>query len=470
MADITKIQPIGSSTQYELGARYLTTARTLTIGDTGKTFDGTANVSWSKAEILGSSDSHHFLRGDGTWSNTLESSSGSTLIQLVNTYNGRTDRNLWLIASTSMGLLHTPAKDSTSGYKWIIRLNGDQTAIMADYPYQGTFMNQALTSSTVNSLSGSWFGSGSGDPWPNTDWCVIQCGDGIDKWQLHSLDGAHLEFRQNDNGGTNTSWGAWHSYVDRAGDSMTGNLTTTGSLLSRNLILYHTGFTRGSAPSSTCYTGIYFADSSKDTAHPGGRTCLLENSYATNKTNQISMAVYSPVAGSSSTNRALYVNCNSSSTFTAGANCAFYGAVWNDYAEFRETKEKIEPGRCIVENGDDTLSLSTERLQRGCEVVSDTFGFAIGKTKRCQTPTAASGRVLVYLYEDKEEAKKKIGWPVCSGPDGTVSIMTEEEEEKYPSRIIGTISAVPDYEIWYAETEDDPIEIKVNGRIWIRIR
>ena len=48
--------------------------------------------------------------------------------------------------------------------------------------------------------------------------------------------------------------------------------------------------------------------------------------------------------------------------------------------------------------------------------------------------------------------------------------MTEEEEEKYPSRIIGTISAVPDYEIWYAETEDDPIEIKVNGRVWIRIR
>jgi len=41
---------------------------------------------------------------------------------------------------------------------------------------------------------------------------------------------------------------------------------------------------------------------------------------------------------------------------------------------------------------------------------------------------AVSGRVLAYLYEDIETAKKYIGWPVCSGPNGTVSIMTEEEE------------------------------------------
>ena len=109
---------------------------------------------------------------------------------------------------------------------------------------------------------------------------------------------------------------------------------------------------------------------------------------------------------------------------------------------------------------------------RGCEIVSDTFGFAIGKSEKNKTPTATSGRVLAYLYEDREEAKKKIGWPVCSGPNGTVSIMTEEEEEKYPSRIIGTISAIPDYETWRAGDLDSDTEeeIQVNGRIWIRIR
>jgi hypothetical protein len=43
-------------------------------------------------------------------------------------------------------------------------------------------------------------------------------------------------------------------------------------------------------------------------------------------------------------------------------NNVLMGAAWNDYAEYRITKEIIEPGRCIVENGDNTLSLSTERL------------------------------------------------------------------------------------------------------------
>lgn len=141
-----------------------------------------------------------------------------------------------------------------------------------------------------------------------------------------------------------------------------------------------------------------------------------------------------------------------------------WGAVWNDYAEFRETKENVEPGRCVKEIGDDTLAITTKRLERGCEIVSDTYGFAIGETDKSKTPIAASGRVLAYPYESREEFASHIGWPVCSGPNGTVSIMTEEEEEKYPSRIIGTISAVPDYEEWGTGN------VKVNGRVWIRIR
>ena len=141
-----------------------------------------------------------------------------------------------------------------------------------------------------------------------------------------------------------------------------------------------------------------------------------------------------------------------------------YGAAWNDYAEYRITKEKIEPGRCVREVGDDTLELTTKRLERGCEIVSDTFGFAIGETDDSKTPIAATGRVLAYLYEGREAARTHIGWPVCSGPSGTVSIMTEEEEEKYPSRIIGTISAVPNYDTWGEGN------VKVNGRVWIRIR
>ena len=73
--------------------------------------------------------------------------------------------------------------------------------------------------------------------------------------------------------------------------------------------------------------------------------------------------------------------------------------------------------------------------------------------------------MLAYPYESKEEFKNHIGWPVCSGPSGTVSIMTEEEEMKYPSRIIGTISAVPEYEIWHGGAD-----VIVDGRVWIKVR
>ncbi len=147
-----------------------------------------------------------------------------------------------------------------------------------------------------------------------------------------------------------------------------------------------------------------------------------------------------------------------------------WGAVYNDYAEFRETKNKIEPGYCVVEQGDGSLELSTERLMRGGEIVSDTYGFAIGETEKAKTPIATSGRVLAYCYEGQEYAKDYIGWPVGTGPNGTVSIMTEEEEKLYPSRIIGIISEIPNYDEWQCGSKDEPEYVKVNGRIWIRIR
>lgn len=139
-----------------------------------------------------------------------------------------------------------------------------------------------------------------------------------------------------------------------------------------------------------------------------------------------------------------------------------YGACWNDYAEYR-ISDCQEPGRVICENGDDTLSLATERLQPAGNVISDTFGFVIGETKQAKTPVAVSGRVLAYPYESREEFKKNIGRPVCSGPNGTVSIMTDKEYRDKGYCAIGTISAVPDYEEWGAG------KVKVNGRVWIKV-
>ena len=139
-----------------------------------------------------------------------------------------------------------------------------------------------------------------------------------------------------------------------------------------------------------------------------------------------------------------------------------YGAAWNDYAEYRKATIN-KPGKCIIEKGDDTLTQSISRLQPGASIISDTFGFAIGETDDCKTPIAVSGRVLAYPYESREEFKKNIGRPVCSGPNGTVSIMTDEEYKEKGYLAIGTISAVPDYEEWGTGN------VKVNGRVWIKI-
>ena len=137
------------------------------------------------------------------------------------------------------------------------------------------------------------------------------------------------------------------------------------------------------------------------------------------------------------------------------------GAVFNDYAEYRESLVK-EPGRCVIETGYGDLELSTKRLQLGGNIISDTFGFSIGETDKAETPIAVCGRVLAYPYEDRY--KFTAGAAVCSGPNGTVSLMTREEIKEWPDAIIGYVSEIPEYKEWGSD------KIQVNNRIWIKIK
>ena len=195
----------------------------------------------------------------------------------------------------------------------------------------------------------------------------------------------------------------------------------------------------------------------------------LKTTQATNATKMFILGQSAAGAGQDTYIATAYSSgsANTTGIYFQGSTGVLMGAAWNDYAEFRQLKENkiIEPGRVVYENGDDTLSMSNKRLMRGCSIVSDTYGFGIGESEKAQLPIAVSGRVLAYPYENREEFKNHIGWPVCSGPNGTVSVMTEEEEMKYPSRIIGIISAVPDYEVWHGGTD-----VIVDGRIWIKVR
>lgn len=176
------------------------------------------------------------------------------------------------------------------------------------------------------------------------------------------------------------------------------------------------------------------------------------------------MYTYDLTDSTGNTMACLYTEYDQNGVAKAGSSAPFYGAVWNDYAEFRKYKdnEEIPYGHIVIENGDDSLSLSTARLQKGGNVCSDTFGFAIGETEETKMPIAVAGRALVYTYEDRNSYEP--GDAVCTGPNGTISKMTREEIKEYPDCIIGYVSAIPDYEIWGEHNT------KVNNRIWIKVK
>ena len=229
-------------------------------------------------------------------------------------------------------------------------------------------------------------------------------------------------------GTSTTAWGGWNkilttgnytgtlngNYVRKAGDTMTGDLTAPNISVNQYLkVNAYSGYGTG-------WGGLWYDGNNKK------------------------LWVYS--------------NTGNDAVFQASK---VYGAVWNDYAEYRSTST-INPGQCVVETGLGDLVQSTKRLQPGANIVSDTFGFAIGETEQTKTPLAVSGRVLAYPYEDRYSYSA--GDPVCSGPNGTISKMTRKEVREYPDRIVGTVSEIPEYETWGTGN------VKVNGRIWIKVK
>lgn len=138
-----------------------------------------------------------------------------------------------------------------------------------------------------------------------------------------------------------------------------------------------------------------------------------------------------------------------------------YGAVWNDYAEFRESTDE-QPGRVVMEDSKGICQRTNERLQPFAGIISDTFGFSEGKTDKATTPLAVAGRVLAYPYQNRNNYKP--GDCVCAAPNGTVDIMTREEVREWPDRIVGTVSEIPSYETWGTGN------VEVNGRIWIKVK
>ena len=186
-------------------------------------------------------------------------------------------------------------------------------------------------------------------------------------------------------------------------------------------------------------------------------TITTNTAGATNNTSKLFLI------GATSQSASIQTYSYSDTYVTAGTlhSTKVQNAVFNDYAEYRTTID-LTPGHIVVDNDDGSLSCATQRLQPGAQVISDTFGSSMGKTENAQTPLAVAGRVLVYTYQDRY--KYHAGMAVCSAPNGTVDIMTREEIREYPDCIVGIVSEIPEYESWGTDN------IKVNGRIWIKVK
>ena len=137
------------------------------------------------------------------------------------------------------------------------------------------------------------------------------------------------------------------------------------------------------------------------------------------------------------------------------------GAVWNDYAEYRESITPVAPGYCVCEVGNGRVIKSSKRLQKLPMIVSDTYGFSIGKINEDDVPIAVCGRVLAYT--DKSTRKFKVGDWVCAGKEGKVSKMNFFEKIFFPDRRVGIVSSRPQTKTWGTGN------VSTENRIWIKV-
>ena len=212
--------------------------------------------------------------------------------------------------------------------------------------------------------------------------------------------------------------------VAKAGDTMTGDLTTPAVLVSK------------SGDSSVWMKVFYNADNTRGLWDSASQKSIVRTNDG--------------------------VTCTCDMNFIAPS---VEGAVFNDYAEYRALKDPIEsyePGYCMTCNRDGKLLRTSSRMQHCEGITSDTFGFSIGRTDEATVPLAVAGRVLVYTSEDP--STYYTGQAACASKGGRVSKMTDSEIAQNPDRIVGIVSEVPTYETWGTNN------VKVNGRIWITVK
>lgn len=271
--------------------------------------------------------------------------------------------------------------------------------------------------------------------------------DGQPSWLWGGNDGTNMYVYNPSNFSVN--------YANSCNTSSNSNWLNTNSTLlygSSGLNYFNASMTAGNAPDANdSPTSDWYHVIRMNHANANGYRFDIASSFHSDN-------IYFKRVASGSTNGWKHIWCEGNSVT---------GAVWNDYAECRES-DCLEAGYVLAENGDDTLSKANERLAPFAGVSSDTWGFSQGETEKAKTHIAVAGRVLVYPYQNRNNYKP--GDCVCAAPGGTVDIMTREEIREWPDRIVGTVSCVPEYEEWGGGEGADRDPVKVNGRIWIKVK
>lgn len=409
------------------------------LGTIGVGYGGTGKTSWTQYNIVYASNTNALGQlAAGTAGQVLSSGGGTAAPSWIdclstNTVNAVVRRD----ASGNF------AAGQITATKFIGPLNFSLTA------NGKTFNNSAAID--LGTIGVGYGGTG------KTSWTANRIVYASSASALSQLEAGTAGQVLSSNGSSKPSWvtlgsNAYNStaYLPLAGGTMTGTITLKGSAYN-----YHTDSTSYGLNCSNSdivgVNGIYFADACE------GMTEGIH--FYRSATTWDSIAANAGTFYFASNHDSSQSTCVGNAIIRAGA---VHGAVWNDYAEYRTQKEIVEPGYCVVSNDKGQVSKTTRKYQVCDGIVSDTFGFSIGETEECKTPLAVSGRVLAYYEGSKYDYHA--GDTVCAGPNGKVIKMTREEIREWPDRIVGTVSEIPEYETWGSGN------VKVNGRIWIKVK
>lgn len=135
--------------------------------------------------------------------------------------------------TTTGGVFYAPTSTGSSGQVLTYPSSGsvpvwtNQSSLNVGSATTATKLTHTtLNNTTLHNTAGTFAFSGSGDPWANTDWVGLQVGDNVDKFQI-AANSNTLVFRQNDSGGTNTSWSDWVTMLT-SGNYTNYTVTKTG--------------------------------------------------------------------------------------------------------------------------------------------------------------------------------------------------------------------------------------------------